>query len=77
MASVELFDKERQVMETVELPESVFGASVKTHLLHQVVVARRNAARSGSAATKTRAAPRSPVAGWRCATASNGCARAT
>jgi large subunit ribosomal protein L4 len=54
MATVELFDKERQVMETVEMPDSVFGAAVKTHLLHQVVVARRNAARSGSAATKTR-----------------------
>jgi large subunit ribosomal protein L4 len=54
MATVELFDKERQVMETVELPESVFGAKVKTHLLHQVVVARRNASRSGTASTKTR-----------------------
>lgn len=54
MATVKLFDKERQVKETVELPESVFGAAVKTHLLHQVVVARRNASRSGSASTKTR-----------------------
>ena len=54
MATVELFDKERQVMETIELPESVFGAAVKTHLLHQVVVARRNASRSGTASTKTR-----------------------
>lgn len=54
MATVELFDKERQVMGTVELPESVFGTAVKTHLLHQVVVARRNASRSGTASTKTR-----------------------
>ncbi len=54
MATLELFDKERRVMETVELPESVFGAEVKTHLLHQVVVAQRNARRSGSASTKTR-----------------------
>jgi len=54
MATVELFDKERQVMETIELPESVFGAAVRTHLLHQVVVARRNASRSGTASTKTR-----------------------
>ncbi|MGB3399659.1 MAG: 50S ribosomal protein L4 [Candidatus Deferrimicrobiaceae bacterium] len=54
MATVKLFDKERQVKETVELPESVFGAVVKTHLLHQVVVAQRNASRSGSASTKTR-----------------------
>ena len=54
MATVKLFDKERQVKETVELPESVFGAVVKTHLLHQVVVAQRNASRSGTASTKTR-----------------------
>lgn len=54
MATLELFDKERQVKETVELPESVFGAEVKIHLLHQVVVAQRNARRSGSASTKTR-----------------------
>jgi large subunit ribosomal protein L4 len=54
MGTLELFDKERQVKETVELPESVFGAEVKTHLLHQVVVAQRNARRSGSASTKTR-----------------------
>lgn len=54
MATLELYDKERQIKETVELPESVFGAEVKTHLLHQVVVAQRNARRSGSASTKTR-----------------------
>lgn len=54
MATLELFDKERQVKDTVELPESIFGAKVKTHLLHQVVVAQRNARRSGTASTKTR-----------------------
>ncbi len=54
MATLELFDKERQVKETVELPESVFGAEVREHLLHQVVVAQRNARRSGTASTKTR-----------------------
>lgn len=54
MATLELFDKERKVKETVELPESVFGAEVKEHLLHQVVVAQRNAKRSGTASTKTR-----------------------
>ena len=54
MATLELFDKERKVQETVELPESVFGAEVKEHLLHQVVVAQRNAKRSGNASTKTR-----------------------
>ena len=54
MATLELFDKERKVKETVELPESVFGAEVKEHLLHQVAVAQRNAKRSGTASTKTR-----------------------
>ncbi len=54
MATLELFDKERQVKETLEIPDSVFGAEVKTHLLHQVVVAQRNAKRSGTASTKTR-----------------------
>ncbi len=54
MATLELFDKERQVMETLEIPDSVFGAEVKTHLLHQVTVAQRNAKRSGTASTKTR-----------------------
>ena len=54
MATLELFDKDRQVKETVELPESIFGAKVKTDLLHQVVVAQQNARRSGTASTKTR-----------------------
>jgi large subunit ribosomal protein L4 len=54
MATLELFDKDRQVKETVELPVSIYGAEVKTHLLHQVVVAQRNARRSGTASTKTR-----------------------
>ncbi len=54
MATLELYDKERQIKETVELPESVFGAEVREHLLHQVVVAQRNARRSGTASTKTR-----------------------
>lgn len=54
MATVELFDKERRVKGTVELPEAVFGAQVKPHLLHHVVVAHLAARRSGSASTKIR-----------------------
>ncbi len=54
MATVELVDKERQVKGTVELPEAVFGAPVKTHLLHHVVVAQLAARRAGTADTKTR-----------------------
>lgn len=54
MATVDLVDKERRVKETVELPEAVFGAEVKTHLLHHAVVAQLAARRSGTASTKTR-----------------------
>lgn len=55
MATVEMLDKEKRVVGTVELPESVFGAPVKTHLLHHVVTAQLAARRSGTADTKTRA----------------------
>lgn len=54
MATLEMVDKDRQVRETVELPEAIFGAEVKTHLLHHVVVAQLAARRGGNAATKTR-----------------------
>jgi len=54
MATLDLVDKERQVKGTVELPEDVFGAEVKTHLLHHAVVAHLAARRSGTASTKTR-----------------------
>jgi len=54
MATVELYDKERRVTGTVELPDMVFGAEVKPHLLHHVVVAQLAARRAGTAATKTR-----------------------
>ncbi|MBI5342530.1 MAG: 50S ribosomal protein L4, partial [Deltaproteobacteria bacterium] len=54
MAMLEMVDKERRVKETVELPEDVFGAEVKTHLLHHAVVAQLAARRSGTASTKTR-----------------------
>ncbi|HZW37517.1 MAG TPA: 50S ribosomal protein L4 [Candidatus Deferrimicrobiaceae bacterium] len=54
MATLDLVDKERQVKGTVELPEAVFGAEVKPHLLHHVVVAALAARREGTADTKTR-----------------------
>ncbi len=54
MATLDLVDKERRVKETLELPEAVFGAEVKTHLLHHVVVAQLAARRAGTASTKTR-----------------------
>lgn len=54
MATLDLFDKERRVKETVELSEAVFGADVKAHLLHHVVVAHLAGRRAGTASTKTR-----------------------
>lgn len=54
MATVEVWDKERNVKGTVELPDAVFGAEVKPHLLHHVVVAQLAARRAGTASTKTR-----------------------
>ena len=54
MATVELYDKERRVKGTVELPEAVFGAPVKPHLLHHVDVAQLAARRAGTASTKIR-----------------------
>lgn len=54
MATMDLYDKERRVKDTVELSEAVFGAEVKTHILHHVVVAHLAARRSGTASTKTR-----------------------
>ena len=54
MATVELYDRERRVKGTVELPEAVFGAPVKPHLLHHVVVAQLAARRAGTASTKIR-----------------------
>jgi large subunit ribosomal protein L4 len=54
MATLEMVDKDRQVRESVELPEAIFGTEVKTHLLHHVVVAQLAARRSGTADTKTR-----------------------
>jgi large subunit ribosomal protein L4 len=54
MASLEMVDKDRQVKESVELPEAIFGTEVKTHLLHHVVVTQLAARRAGTACTKTR-----------------------
>ena len=54
MATVEIVNKERVGTGTVELPDSIFGAEVKTHLMHHVVTAKLAAARAGTHDTKTR-----------------------
>src|SRR5512140_3394906 len=54
MATVEIVHKERKGTGTVELPDSIFGAEVKTHLMHHVVTAKLAASRAGTHDTKTR-----------------------
>ncbi|RJP23726.1 MAG: 50S ribosomal protein L4 [Deltaproteobacteria bacterium] len=54
MATVEIVDKERKAAGTAELPDAIFGAEVKKHLLHHVVTAQLAARRAGTHETKTR-----------------------
>jgi large subunit ribosomal protein L4 len=54
MATVEIVDKERKAAGTAELPDAIFGAEVKKHLLHHVVTAQLAARRAGTHDTKTR-----------------------
>lgn len=54
MTTLEIVNKEREATGSVELPESVFGAKVKIHLMHHVVTAKLAALRSGTHDTKTR-----------------------
>ncbi|MCL1926977.1 MAG: 50S ribosomal protein L4 [Syntrophorhabdaceae bacterium] len=54
MATIEIFDRERNTAGSVELPDNVFGVEVKPHLLHHVVIAQLAARRAGTHQTKTR-----------------------
>jgi large subunit ribosomal protein L4 len=54
MATVTIYDKSKKECGSAELPEEIFGAEVKTHLLHHAVVAQLAARRGGNAQTKTR-----------------------
>jgi len=54
MATIEIFDKERNTAGSAELPDNVFGVEVKPHLLHHVVIAQLAGRRAGTHQTKTR-----------------------
>ena len=54
MATLEIFDKERNSAGSAELPDNVFGVEVKPHLLHHVVIAQLAGRRAGTHQTKTR-----------------------
>lgn len=54
MATVTIRNIENKECGSAELPEEIFGAEVKGHLLHHAVVAQLAARRGGNAQTKTR-----------------------
>ena len=54
MPVVDVYNIEKQKVGTVELPDRIYGAEIKPHLVHEVVVAQLASRRSGSACTKTR-----------------------
>lgn len=54
MATVDILNKTGEKVGQLELSDAVFGAPVKDHLLHEVVVAQLAAKRQGTACTKGR-----------------------
>ena len=58
MPTTPLFDKSGSETGTIDLPDALFAAPVNEAVMHQAVVAQLAGRRTGSAATKTRAAVR-------------------
>ncbi len=56
MAKVNVYNLKRQKVGEVDLSDEVFGAEVKEHLLHEVVVAQLASHRAGTKAAKERSA---------------------
>jgi large subunit ribosomal protein L4 len=54
MPTLDVIDRNNQKVGSVELSEAVFGAEVKPHLLHEVVVWQLAKRRAGTASTKSR-----------------------
>ena len=54
MPTVEVYDANNQKVGQIELSEQVFGAEIKPHLLHEVVVWQLARRRQGNACTKSR-----------------------
>ena len=52
MATVKVYNLEKQPVGDLELPDSVFAAKVRPHLVHQVVVAQLAGRRAGTHKTK-------------------------
>jgi large subunit ribosomal protein L4 len=58
MPKVDVYNLKREKVGELELADEVFGAEVKEHLLHEVVVAQLASKRAGTKAGKERAAVR-------------------
>ncbi|MDR1398206.1 MAG: 50S ribosomal protein L4 [Desulfarculales bacterium] len=54
MPTLEVYSAQREQVGEINLSETVFGAEVKTHLLHEVVVWQLACRRQGTAKVKTR-----------------------
>ena len=54
MPKIDIYDDQRQKVGDLELSEQVFGAEIKPHLLHEVVVWQLAKRRAGTACAKTR-----------------------
>ncbi len=54
MATVDVRNAKNETVDTCELPDAVFGAPVKPHVLHAVVRMQLNGRRQGTADTKGR-----------------------
>lgn len=54
MASVDVFDSKKKSVGKVDLPDEIFAAEVKEHLLWEVVRQQRANRRAGTASTKKR-----------------------
>ena len=58
MAKLDVYNLKREKVGELELSDDVFGAEVKDHLLHEVVVAQLASRRAGTRAGKERSAVR-------------------
>ncbi len=54
MPTIALFDKNGAETGTIDLPDALFAAPIRTALMHQAVVAQLAGRRTGTSATKTR-----------------------
>jgi len=66
MTVLDVYNLQKEKVSEVELKEDVFSVPIKKHVLHQVVVAQLAGRRSGTAASKNRAAVKGSTAKlWR------------